>query len=320
MQLTFTTVDVFTKTRYQGNPLAIVLIPLSLRTTITEEHKLKITSEFNLSETVFLHDVQPGEDFADYDIFTPGSRMAFAGHPTIGTAIYVAKHAQKYAGVRKIRTVAGTIPFFYDEGNGIAQVGIPHDMRVHESRLPHPFSSRKETMNTTGEDSEDTDTVPAVSIVKGMAFNLIPVSDTETLGRAKEGLVYNADISTGEYLDRGSGWDKGYHGSFYYCDLGIDPDDADGKRRLLRTRMFGSREDAGTGSASCTLAAYLASLEPKEKGRGPFAYHLVQGVEMGRRCDIFVEVERNERGTVKEVKMSGCAVQVMEGVLDVDQE
>jgi PhzF family phenazine biosynthesis protein len=67
MQLPFTTLDIFTSTRYAGNPLAIIRVPAHLRAHLSEDQKQAIAAEFNLSETVFLHDVREGEEWADYD-------------------------------------------------------------------------------------------------------------------------------------------------------------------------------------------------------------------------------------------------------------
>lgn len=53
MSLQFTTLDVFTQTRYTGNPVAIIRVPPT--TTLTQEQKQAIAAEFNLSEIVFLH-------------------------------------------------------------------------------------------------------------------------------------------------------------------------------------------------------------------------------------------------------------------------
>ena len=48
-------------------------------------------------------------------------------------------------------------------------------------------------------------------------------------------------------------------------------------------------------------------------------FHLVQGVEMGRRCDIFVDLQMKEDGSgVENVELSGTAVEVMEGNLTID--
>lgn len=52
-QLSFATLDIFTDTRFKGNPFAIVQIPSNLR--LEQDRKQAIASEFNLSETVFLH-------------------------------------------------------------------------------------------------------------------------------------------------------------------------------------------------------------------------------------------------------------------------
>jgi len=60
--LAFVTLDVFTQTAFEGNPLAIIKVPASLR-YLTQEKKQLIAREFNLSETVFLHEQQ--------DKFTP---------------------------------------------------------------------------------------------------------------------------------------------------------------------------------------------------------------------------------------------------------
>ena len=53
-QLSFVTLDVFTQTRYTGNPLAIVKVPQAI--TLSQTQKQRIAREFNLSETVFLHE------------------------------------------------------------------------------------------------------------------------------------------------------------------------------------------------------------------------------------------------------------------------
>ncbi|KAJ4376438.1 hypothetical protein N0V83_001722 [Neocucurbitaria cava] len=316
MQLQFTTLDVFTSTRYLGNPLAVIRVPSSLRTHLTEHQKQKIAREFNYSEVTFLHEPAAAEDVADFDIFTPLSRMSFAGHPTIGTALYVAQHAGAYPGIKKLRTVAGVIPFEYDDVVKRATVGIPHDVHVHQKRLAHPYAPATDLNKAI---------VPIVSIVKGMAFGLAQVADLEALGAVAKPLVDPATRFNREHLDKGSGWDVGYTGTFYYVDLGFeegssekedDKGDDSGSVRRFRTRSIPIYEDPGTGSASAALCCYIALTE---RARGVNRFHLTQGVEMGRQCDIFVSVRMREDGEgVEEVKLSGTAVEVMEGSLTVE--
>jgi PhzF family phenazine biosynthesis protein len=78
----FKTVDVFTATPFQGNPLAVVFDADDLSTAQMQ----RIANWTNLSETTFV--LRPTQAGADYRvrIFTPGAELPFAGHPTIGTA------------------------------------------------------------------------------------------------------------------------------------------------------------------------------------------------------------------------------------------
>lgn len=309
MQVPFTTVDVFSSTPYTGNPLAIVRVPSTLRTILTEQQKQKIAREFNLSETVFLH--EPTEHgTADFDIFTPLARMSFAGHPTIGTAVYVSQHPEAYAGVERLRALAGLVPFTYDAGEKRVKARVPHDFRVHEKRLAHPFPGKDTNASASV-------TVPLVSIVKGMAFNLVPMAGLEALGLPTKGLLPVEECYLAEHLDRGSGWDVGYTGTFYYVDLGVDPKDEG--VRVLRTRSIGTREDPGTGSASCALCCYLAVEARKEGGPREQRFHITQGVEVGRKCDIFITVKMSEDGeSVESVELCGTAARVMEGILTIE--
>lgn len=81
-KLDFVVVDVFTAKRYEGNPLAIVRMPPSVK--LTQEQKQNIAREFNLSETTFLHEPTDSESAWTVDIFTVQAELPFAGHPTIG--------------------------------------------------------------------------------------------------------------------------------------------------------------------------------------------------------------------------------------------
>ena len=87
----FRQVDVFTDTPYLGNPVAVVLGADDLG----DEEMRSFANWTNLSETTFV--LAPRDSAADYlvRIFTPGSELPFAGHPTLGTC-----HAWLEAGGR----------------------------------------------------------------------------------------------------------------------------------------------------------------------------------------------------------------------------
>src|SRR5436309_10080370 len=78
----FRQVDVFTIVPFKGNPVAVVLEGDRLSTTEMQA----IASWTNLSEATFV--CAPSDPRADYRlrIFTPKRELAFAGHPTIGSA------------------------------------------------------------------------------------------------------------------------------------------------------------------------------------------------------------------------------------------
>lgn len=288
MRLSFITLDVFTKTRYAGNPLAIVLVPSEHHQTLTQSQKQSIAAEFNLSETVFMHHVS--ESPVIIDIFTSIAEIPFAGHPTIGSAWYVLQFQGKNA--ESLQTKAGRIPISL--GDGLIRAAIPHNIHIH---------SRIFNCSLSGQAS------PIVSVVKGMSFILACVPDLAALGKAKATLyedAYNPDI-----LD--ADWKEGLIGTLFYAPQGVDPSG----HRAFRTRMHGSREDPATGSASSALGAYLALNEPAEMGNGPFRYVLTQGVEMGKKSDIVVDVTRAGPGVIQSIFLSGTAVMVMQGTLEI---
>src|SRR5689334_25129405 len=83
MRRKFFTLDVFTRRRYAGNPLAVVLDPDGLDGAAMQS----IAREFNLSETVFVLPPADKAHRAKLRIFTPAAEIPFAGHPTVGTAV-----------------------------------------------------------------------------------------------------------------------------------------------------------------------------------------------------------------------------------------
>lgn len=82
LQRRFLQVDVFGAEPYEGNPVAVVVDGEGLST----ERMQRFAAWTNLSETTFL--LPTTDPAADYRvrIFTPGTELPFAGHPTLGSA------------------------------------------------------------------------------------------------------------------------------------------------------------------------------------------------------------------------------------------
>src|SRR3954468_18092549 len=82
MNASYHTCDVFTDRRFGGNQLAV----FPDARAIAPDLMPRIAREFNYSETTFVLPPADPRHTAKVRIFTPGSELQFAGHPTIGAA------------------------------------------------------------------------------------------------------------------------------------------------------------------------------------------------------------------------------------------
>src|SRR5690554_1391529 len=88
MKLPYYILDVFTRDRLSGNPLAVVLKADEL----SGARMQALAREFNLSETAFVLAPKGDRHTAALRIFTPSVELPFAGHPTIGAAVLLGLH------------------------------------------------------------------------------------------------------------------------------------------------------------------------------------------------------------------------------------
>jgi PhzF family phenazine biosynthesis protein len=309
---TFITLDVFTAERFTGNPLAIVSVRGPPDVALSKAQKQKIAREFNLSETVFLHDAEPGQP-RRADIFTTDSEIPFAGHPVIGTAHYIFAFLEKnrLSGnearqVSAILTKAGRVNLYFNPYRQVAAAEVPvayheHKTRVRRDGVVGVQKKLKAHVEKLGED------FPVVSIVKGMTFALVDMT-------SQPALLAELEAGAAPEVALDEEWKPSLVGGFYYAELPPE-DKEDPVIWKLRARMITQGiEDPATGSASCALSCYLA-LQKGGKGK-MHVFAINQGVEMGRASQICVEVTLDEEGTgVKMVVISGRAIFVTRGEL-----
>ncbi|EAW13353.1 PhzF family phenazine biosynthesis protein [Aspergillus clavatus NRRL 1] len=312
-QVRFVTLDVFTSQPYTGNPLAVVFLPDSKQETLTQSQKQSIAREFNLSETIFVH-ADNGEK-RTIDIFTTDCELPFAGHPTIGAGTWFLSLSQDDADkgvVRTLATKSGDIPIALQAGQQLNAVTakIAHNVRLHQSGFPlqelirlHPFLSSFFNLMEVAKQ-----TFPVFSIVNGMSQIHVELPSVKALGAvttATSGEVISAGCG---YLDEG--WDSGLCVVYFFVRNVKDPQTG---ANSIRTRaIIGNLEDPATGSAASGLAAYLSHKEGKP---GRYKYNIIQGVEMGRRSEIGVEVVVNQNKQIESVELQGGAVKVSEGTI-----
>jgi PhzF family phenazine biosynthesis protein len=268
-----------------------------------------VAFEFNLSETVFIHDQTTGADGTPewrVRIFTTTDEIPFAGHPTIGSSIYALGTLAK--GTLKGRLICNAGPIDIEYSNDVAKANIPHNFHRHtehevtadDVQTLHPKLGKKPL------------SIDVASPVKGMNFVCIQLPDLETLaelgtnGSGAESLVK---------LDKE--WDDKptpLVGSFPYV-ITNQPSKEEGVVKVRTRMLLGSLEDPATGSASCALSALLAM---KLKLGRTTKFELTQGVEMGRQSDIGVVLTLNEKmDAVEKMELIGSAVKVMEGTIEI---
>lgn len=294
MKLNYLLLDVFTRERLKGNPLAVVMKADGL----LDNQMQAIASEFNLSETVFVNRPQAERHTAAVRIFTPRVELPFAGHPTVGAA--VALGLQTRASAIRLEEKIGVITCVIeriDKQIGQARFSLP--------KLPEEVGKAPPALAMAGSLGLDPDEIgcgelqPALYSA-GVPFYLIPVRDASVLKRIK--------------LER-RGWDEIYpfgQGSVYVFTR--TPDEAGFD---LAARMFspglGVGEDPATGSAAAALIGLLA----RDASPGQTEFTLRQGHEMGRPSTIQLQM-RLDDGRLTHGGIGGDAVVVGEGVLELD--
>ena len=322
--LDFVTVDVFTKTRFEGNPLAIVNVPGNR--SLGEQLQQKIAREFNLSETVFLYEEKDGSPDRKIDIFLPTRQIPLAGHPTIGVICYLcAGKGPVTDSVHKftLHTKAGPIAASYDYGTKLATASLPHKVNVHKNFVHWKHILDAQPLLIQGQDDKgqrvldawnhrkdgSETSFPIVSIVDGMNFVLV---DFPRLDDYLEKIRSDQPAIDPNVTRLDEGWSAAMIAPYYYVVLA---DEGDGIIRI-RTRFIIEYigEDSATGSGAAALASYL-SLRKGEAGK-TYTIKIEQGVEMGRSSKIEVEVALDDSGkSIKRVLLSGTAVAVMQGIL-----
>ncbi|MDP3749461.1 MAG: PhzF family phenazine biosynthesis protein [Phenylobacterium sp.] len=278
----FVTLDVFTDTRFGGNPLAVFTDARGL----TDGQMLSLAAEMNLSETTFVLPPEDPANTARVKIFNRTAEMPFAGHPTIGTGWMLSQMG--HGADLRLEVPAGIVGVTVTE-NG-ATIAAPRPLSLG-AELP----------------------VDIAAACAGIAPGDILVSNHRPV-EATVGVNFIFAEVTGEALTRAApdlaAFRRAGDGDPDFGDrlsLHLYARDAD----RIRARMFapnsGTVEDPATGSANATLAALLLSLSGEASG----AWDIVQGVEMGRPSRLRATAHRADDG-VRATVGGGC-VPVLRG-------
>lgn len=309
MTYKYHTLDVFTDVAFGGNPLAVLTDARGL----TTDQMTALTREFNYSETVFVLPPDDPKNTRRVRIFTPGSELPFAGHPTVGTAFLL-------AAIGEVELTGDETRIVLEEGVGPIPVlirskkGKPWFTQLSAAKMPErgPVLYNVEmiaAMLSLSVDDIDVDGPYRIEGVSaGLPFVYVPVRDVDVLGRARlRQDLWEQELKTS--------WAKEI---FVFTEKeesvarsGVANGDA-----ILQARMFspamGVVEDPATGSAAAAFGGYLAWRSDRKDGTLTYTVH--QGIEMGRPSKLEVETDVTQ-GIVQAVRVGGASVLISSGTL-----
>jgi PhzF family phenazine biosynthesis protein len=280
----FKQVDVFTSRPFFGNPVAVVFDADDL----SDAEMRKIANWTNLSETTFFQSPSAGSG-ADYSlrIFHPQGELAFAGHPTVGSAhAYLESgRARLDSNVLRMECGAGVL--------AIRTVGEGSETLIFtespEAQFVHEFGTSVEAISQALGAPIVADPPPA-SVYNGPTW-LFTQLDDAAVTSLKPDMAAVTRLSEDFSL------------------TGIAAFALTGGTEAVHIRCFGPiagvPEDPVTGSANAALPTYLERMGLLDRvGR---EYVSAQGMELGRDGRVHVRTDgvRSEIG--------GQAVTVIEG-------
>lgn len=281
--------DVFGDRPGAGNPLAVVLDAEGL----SDETMQAIAKWTRLPETTFVFPpTQPGASYR-IRMFSPRREVPFAGHPSVGTAHAVLEaglatprdgllHQEGIAGVLPLRVVgeghARTIAVRTPQAR-VVEIANPQDPRLVEALRGLPLGK-----------------LPPVLMDGGRRWWLAELASEAELRNASPNWdaiaeLAHASESMGVFV-----YARSQDPVYYYAVRAF----------VGAPARF---EDAASGAANATLAAWLASQGalPNPEGR----YRVSQGREVGHDAIIDLQVDADGQ-----VWSGGRACDVVRGTID----
>lgn len=298
MKYKFEQVDVFTKKRFAGNPLAVFTDAAGL----THELMQLIAREMNLSETTFVESSSRPDCVARYHIFTPGQELPFAGHPTVGTAFVLSRNGRVPAGATtfKLEAKVGAV--------AVRVEGPAEDPSALFFTSPEvTFGPKYENRTRMAEalNLSENDLLPGAPLeLAGCPVQHLTIGlktpqlvDRVILNTALFARLMGNVESDGIYVFAPSGMPNRFYS------------------RLLCFENVGIVEDPATGSAASPLGAYLVRYG-LVSGEGEIEILIEQGVKMGRQSFLTVRMRR-DGPMVQRIEVGGSVVPVLSGELSV---
>jgi trans-2,3-dihydro-3-hydroxyanthranilate isomerase len=295
----FVQLDVFTRTPLSGNPLAIFTDARGL----TDQEMQALAREMNLSETTFILPREPqveAQKGKRVRIFTVEEELPFAGHPTLGTALYLYNTAASRGDEIVLDLNVGKIGVRFSTDSNSRSNRVAGDvfgeMRQRDPEfgptLPRDKVASVLPSGAGGIASE----WPSQVVSTGLPFAIVPIRESKTLANLKPDLVRAGALLEG----------TGARFCYFIC-----PEERQGRLEVCARMFFYGGEDPATGSAAGCAVSWMLQHGLAKSGQQILIH---QGVEARRPSEIFVRATR-EGEKVTNVRVGGYAVEVLRGTV-----
>lgn len=281
--------DVFASHPGDGNPLAVVLEAQGLDDATMQA----IARWTRLPETTFVFPPTTPEATHAIRMFSPRREVPFAGHPSVGTAYALldAGLVTPRDGLLVQQGIAGNLPLRV-HGEGAARTVAVRTPRARVQEIAKPDDARLSAALA----GLELGALPPVLMDGGRRWWLVELASEAHLRSAEPN--WDAIAALAEASDS--------MGLFVYAR-------SDDPVYYYAVRAFVGAparfEDAASGAANATLAAWLAERDALPGGNG--FYRVSQGREVGH--DAIIELTVDADG---EVWSGGRAATVVTGVLE----
>jgi trans-2,3-dihydro-3-hydroxyanthranilate isomerase len=298
----FIQLDVFTRTPLAGNPLAV----FPDARTLNDAEMQALAREMNLSETTFIfprdHATEAREG-KKVRIFTVEQELPFAGHPTLGTALYLysSESNQKKPAEITLDLKVGKIPVRFTpkaENPSANRVDdqVFGEMRQRDPEFETPLS-REDVARVIGIAVDEIPSEwPIQPVSTGLTFTIVPFRNRQTLSNLKFSYLQAA-----EFL-------KNTGANFFYF---LCPERREGRLEARARMFFYGGEDPATGSAAGCAASWMVQHGVTKNDEQAV---IRQGVECRRPSEIYVRATR-EGERVTDVRVGGYAAEILRGTV-----
>ena len=289
-QRPFVQVDVFADRPGAGNPLAVVLDATGLDDVAMQA----IARWTRLPETTFVFPPrQPGASYA-IRMFSPKREVPFAGHPSVGTAHVVLEAGlatPDAEGLLLQEGIAGVLPLRVDQAGDVRRIAI----RTPRARLVETADARGSRMSEALDWLPPGELPPAL-MDGGRRWWVAEARDEASLRNACPD--WDAIAGLARATDS--------MGVLAFARCGGSDYQVAARAFVGGPAIF---EDAASGAANATLAAWLALRDalPGSGGR----YRVSQGREVGYDARLDMHVDQDG-----EVWSGGQVVSVVRGRID----